>query len=239
MAGLQPIAGSKIYIGRRVASREDDVALADFTGSTWTEIKGWTAAGPVGDSQELISQNIISQGRTQKAKGTLNAGRMENTFKPLPNDAGQLLFKAATKSCSDYEFKVEWAAGCAPSDVVTISIASPGVITWPGGHGLEAGSPIKFTTTGTLPTGLVVGTTYYVLSAGLTASSFSVGATPGGSAIVTSSTQSGVHTATAQPAGQTDLFYGLAFPGAKAGGEANTAQLRSWAIEINTNIVEI
>lgn len=238
MAGLQPVAGSKIYIGRRVANKEE-VVLADFTGATWTEIKGWTSSGSLGDTQEVITQNLISRSRTLKAKGTSNAGRMDNTFVPMPNDLGQLAFKAAIESCSDYEFKVEWGADCAPEDTVTISIASPGVITWPGGHGLEAGSPIQFSTTGALPTGLVVGTTYYVIAAGLTADHFSVAATPGGTAIVTSGTQNGVHTAAAQPAGQTDLFYGLAFPGAKQGGEANTSQLRTWGIEVNTNIVEI
>lgn len=238
MPGLQAVAGSKIYIGRRVASKEE-VVLADFSGATWTEIKGWTSSGSLGDTQEVITQNLINRSRTLKAKGTKNAGRMDNTFVPMPNDPGQQAFKSAIESCSDYEFKIEWGADCAPEDNVTISIASPGVVTWPGGHGLEAGSPVRFSTTGALPTGLTAGTTYYVLAAGLTPSSFSVAATPGGTAIVTTGTQSGVHTATAQPAGQTDLFYALAFPGAKQGGEANTPQLRAWGLEVNTNIVEI
>lgn len=78
---------------------------------------------------------------------------------------------------------------------VTITIASPGVITWTG-HGLAAGTPIKLSTTGALPTGLTAGTTYFVLSTGLAANTFRVSATPEGAAINTSGSQSGTHTGT-------------------------------------------
>lgn len=80
------------------------------------------------------------------------------------------------------------------NSTVTITIASPGVITW-AEHGLAAGTPVQFTTTGALPTGLIAGTTYYVISTGLATDSFQVSATLGGSAVNTSGTQSGVHTA--------------------------------------------
>lgn len=75
----------------------------------------------------------------------------------------------------------------------TISIASPAVITLTS-HGLIAGDSIQLTTTGTLPTGLLPSTTYYVIAAGLTANAFQVAATVGGAAINTSGSQSGTHT---------------------------------------------
>ena len=75
---------------------------------------------------------------------------------------------------------------------VTISNASPGVITYTT-HGLTAGAPLFLATTGALPTGLSVGTTYYVKTV-LTADTFTVAATPTGSAINTSSAGSGTHT---------------------------------------------
>lgn len=78
------------------------------------------------------------------------------------------------------------------SSAVTMTIASPCVVTW-NSHGLTNGSAITFTTTGALPTGLAVGTVYYVVSAA--ANSFSVAATIGGAAINTSGSQSGAHTA--------------------------------------------
>ncbi len=84
-----------------------------------------------------------------------------------------------------------------PAATVTMTIASPGVISW-AGHHFAAGATVVFTTTGALPTGLTAGTTYYVIAAGLTDGvSFQVSATSGGAAINTSGTQSGVHTGTA------------------------------------------
>ena len=77
------------------------------------------------------------------------------------------------------------------SSVVTISIANPAVVGRVA-HGLVANQTIKFTTTGALPTGLTVGTEYYVISP-LT-DSFNVSATYNGTLVVTSGTQSGVHT---------------------------------------------
>lgn len=75
---------------------------------------------------------------------------------------------------------------------VTITIASPGVVSWTA-HGLAAGTPIVFSTTGALPTGLTAGTVYFVLAPN--ANDFTVSATSGGAAINTSGSQSGVHTA--------------------------------------------
>lgn len=80
--------------------------------------------------------------------------------------------------------------------VVAVSIASPAIVTWPN-HGLAPGAPVVFTTTGALPSGLTAGTTYYVLAD--TVNTFKVAATIGGSAIATTGTQSGAHTATANP----------------------------------------
>lgn len=78
------------------------------------------------------------------------------------------------------------------TSTVTMTIASPGVVTW-NGHGLPNGSPVIFTTTGALPTGLTAGTTYYVTKR--TDNTFSVSQTADGRPVVTSGTQSGTHTA--------------------------------------------
>ena len=81
--------------------------------------------------------------------------------------------------------------GVSPS-LVTITIAAPGVVT--STLTLTENSPVILTNTGypsALPTGLVVGTTYYVKN--VSGSTFNLSATPGGSAITTSGTQSGPH----------------------------------------------
>jgi hypothetical protein len=74
----------------------------------------------------------------------------------------------------------------------TITIASPAVVTTP--LTLVNGTPVILTNSGypsALPTGLVVGTTYYVKNASGT--TFNLAATPTGAAINTSGTQSGTH----------------------------------------------
>ena len=73
--------------------------------------------------------------------------------------------------------------------VVTLTIASPCVITFT--VALVAGTSISLTTTGALPTGLATNTTYYLINViGLTAN---LATTATGTAIITSGTQSGVH----------------------------------------------
>lgn len=234
---LKKVAGSKIYIGGLVTYK-DTVTLPDFTGQTWTQIKKWIEAGEMGVEQEVLSQLLIDAGVTYYAKGALSFPQMTNTFVPDNADPGQIAFKKAIASCFPYAFKIEWGADCGKISPVTITIAATGVITW-NAHGLVAGTPIVFATTGALPSGLTAGTTYYVIASGLTANSFSVATTPGGTAITTTGTQSGVHTATAQPPGDTDLFYGLALAGVKSGGDASANLSITFNIQPISSTLEV
>lgn len=87
-------------------------------------------------------------------------------------------------------------AGYAGSNAtVTITIASPGVVTWTN-HGLPANAQVEFSTTGSLPTGFSPATPYFVVQSSIAANTFQLSATKGGTAINTSGTQSGVHTGT-------------------------------------------
>ena len=61
---------------------------------------------------------------------------------------------------------------------------------------------VKFSTTGTLPAGIVAGTEYYVIDSGLTSDSFKISATSNGAAITLSGSPSGIHTLSAQCSGQ-------------------------------------
>ena len=79
------------------------------------------------------------------------------------------------------------------SATATITIAAPGVVTWTD-HGLSVNDTIRFTTTGALPTGLAINTTYYVKTV-LSPNRFTVSASAGGATITTSGTQSGTQTA--------------------------------------------
>ena len=82
-----------------------------------------------------------------------------------------------------------WSAqiGVAPLPF-TVTIASPGVLT----VALRNGTAVYLNTTGALPTGLVVGTIYYVV--GSTGTTCNLSLTYGGAAINTSGTQSGIQT---------------------------------------------
>lgn len=235
--GLYPVAGSKLFIGPRVAGK-GTVSASDFQGVSWTEIGGWANAGAIGDTQNVGEQDLINERRTRKFKTTLNGGTMDNQFVPMALDPGQIKFKEAIDDCNPYAFKIEWGADCMPESTVTISDSGAAVITWTG-HGLEAGQPVVLSTTGVLPTGLTAGTVYYVIPADLTANSFKIAATSDGAAITVSAAGSGTHTASAPPAGMTDMFYGLALPGARQGGNATSAHLRNWSISVDSNIVEV
>jgi len=78
------------------------------------------------------------------------------------------------------------------SSTVTMTIAAPCVVT--SALGLAEATPITFSTTGWLPTGLLPGVTYYVKY--LSSTTFNLAATAGGATITTTGTQSGVQTIT-------------------------------------------
>jgi hypothetical protein len=100
---------------------------------------------------------------------------------------------STTVTNGDFSSSTGWTLAGDSSVTVTMTIASPCVITYAANHGLAVGDPIVLRTTGALPTGLTAGTTYYVVSTPL-ATTITISATAGGSAINTSGSQSGTHT---------------------------------------------
>lgn len=77
---------------------------------------------------------------------------------------------------------------------ITISIASPCVITW-ASHGLSNGDKVILTTTGTLPSGLTPNIIYYVTNATTNTFNLQSLAATGFSTANTTGSQSGTHTA--------------------------------------------
>lgn len=90
------------------------------------------------------------------------------------------------------------------SGTVTVSIATPGVVTFTN-HGFLLGQQVQLMTTGALPTGLTVSTTFYVIP--INANSFSLATSltnaAAGTAINTTGSQSGIHTLTGLTIGLT------------------------------------
>ena len=79
-----------------------------------------------------------------------------------------------------------------PTKAVTISFASPAVFTVSSADLPANTTQIELFTTGTLPTGLSINTTYYVVNASGT--TFNVSLTSGGASINTTAAGSGTHT---------------------------------------------
>jgi hypothetical protein len=71
----------------------------------------------------------------------------------------------------------------AGTQTCTISTASPAIITR-NGHGLQSGAILTFTSTVSLPTGILANTEYYVLADGLTNNTFKITATFGSTTAV-------------------------------------------------------
>lgn len=236
---VSPVAGCRYYIGSApVDIPDDDVEVADFASVTWIEVGQYETMGSAGDGAQNNSVNLINRRRTINYKGSRQAPQRQDNFALNLNDPGQLAMVAAEATDYNYPFRIDMNDAPVPkSAAATITIATPGVVTWTG-HGLAAGTPVKLTTTGSLPTGLTAGTTYYVKTV-LDADTFTLAATPDGAAIDTSGTQSGTHTATTVPTPSQRLFMGMVTNAEEANGGTNNTQMLNCTVLPNTNYARV
>jgi hypothetical protein len=180
-----------------------------------TKAAGFDALSPMSASGDLVYGGAAGTG-TRLAKGsdtqvlTLSSGLpVWATPATAPDQSYEVsnLSIACSVASSALTISLKDKSGADPSvgspvkigfrrpmnaATATMTIASPCVVTVTG-HTFVANDPFIFTTTGALPTGLTVGTVYYVLAP--SGNTFNVAATSGGSAINTSGSQSGTHTA--------------------------------------------
>jgi len=105
--------------------------------------------------------------------------------------------------------------------LTSISNGSPAVFTL-NSHGLSNGDTIVLSTSATLPTGLTVGTIYYVINAA--ANTFNVSLTSGGAAVNTSGAGSGTHSMTYVYSSlpSTDNWWALQYGNNVVCGQANS-----------------
>ncbi|MFG1256314.1 phage tail tube protein [Xanthobacter flavus] len=150
-------SGSKIFIGAVKVPGATDFTAADFTSETWTEIGEVESIGSFGDTSELITSNVLSRGRTRKAKGTKNAGSMEVTMNSDYADTGQLALRAAAAARDSYSFKIEFAdkpsAGASPKNSVRYFAA---LVMSANDQADEANAIIKLTSTLEINSNVVV-----------------------------------------------------------------------------------
>ncbi len=112
---------------------------------------------------------------------------------------------------------------------VTTPVASPGIVTWtshtfvPSTGLANYTCPINFTTTGALPTGLVVGTNYWIIGSSVSGDTFQVAATAAGAITGTAINFTG------STSGQSSAYIGaLTGTGAAANGAALALVAGDW-----------
>lgn len=98
--------GAKLYIGGTKAQQSTDFVEADFTSTTWVEIKDVENLGSLGDTAESIDFTAVGDARTRVMKGSRSAGTMEVVCGINYADAGQTALIAAEKTIHDYAFKL-------------------------------------------------------------------------------------------------------------------------------------
>lgn len=108
MSGIFATAGSKVYIGQVKSAQSADFEPSDFSGESWVEIGWLETIGQFGDQATEITFDAIGEGRTQKLKGTRNAGNMELVCGVDSSDAGQAALRAAEATSFDYAFRVDF-----------------------------------------------------------------------------------------------------------------------------------
>jgi hypothetical protein len=139
---------------------------------------------------------------------TTNSGFGCNTAIDAATSTGVTNASAATAGKVGEVMEVHCVVGAAAAaaSTITVTIASPAVVTWSSHTFTTTGSPanytcpINFTTTGALPTGLVVGTNYYIIGSSVSGDTFQLADTAahalaGTNAVNTSGSQSGTQSA--------------------------------------------
>lgn len=125
MPGIYATAGASIAIGQVLDAKTTAFVLGDFAAISWTDI-GWAEnLGAFGDKANEITFDSIDKQRTQKLKGTRNAGAMACVFGIDYEDDGQAALRAAEATSFNYAFKVTFndaPSGGTPSERYFIAL---------------------------------------------------------------------------------------------------------------------
>lgn len=141
------------------------------------------------DIRELVNNPASITATQTLTNKTLTAPRFSDGGFIADANGNELIVMDTVTSAVN-EVTVSNAAS--PAVSTTMTIAAPAVVTVAATP--PSGTPVVFTSTGTLPTGVVSGTTYFVKY--INATTFNIAATTNGTSITTTGTQTGTHTAT-------------------------------------------
>lgn len=223
-AAMNNLVTTLTTAGWTIQSSGDGLAAYSSSGSVfssgaatgangWGNSSAWARIQDPGTLREFTLQHDNAGGLqvkySQLSKFTVGGS---STVVPTATDERTLRGSYATKffggpttsgiqygRASDTAPYAFWFASTS-SGTATISVATPGVVTWTS-HGLVAGATVTFSTTGTLPTPLAVGVPYFVTSTTLGTDTFTVSTTLGGTAVATTVAGSGTHTVSALRSG--------------------------------------
>lgn len=195
-APLRAVSGTDLVSGQIISGAFYVVSYNSAT--TEYIISGAFALG-LSDLPTMADGTVLTNISGASAKPT--ASTLAAFFAKTPDNAitKQMMAKMAVGSVMGNND----GTAATISGTATVSSGSPGVITWPTTAPAD-GTPFYMTTTGALLTGLTANRFYYCKSPVTTSSNFA--ATPGGAAINTSGSQSGVHTIIAPAQAQAGLM---------------------------------
>jgi len=189
---LRAVSGTALAAGQ-IKNGAFYIVTWNSSTSEWI-ITGSFALG-LTDLPSVANSTILSN--ISGGSATPSANTVDNVLAVASNSVRNAGLRQMPTSSFKGNFSGESAVN---SGTVTISSASPAVVSWTT-HGLSAGQPVYFTLSGTgalsLLTGVQADRVYYVQSTGLTADSFRISATEGGSDVNTSGSTTGTITATA------------------------------------------
>lgn len=189
-----------LYTGFRVETNWNayspplSLAASAITGGSLTSGQAYyyfiSTLGPAGESVASASATATPSGislsvsLTWKLPPNISPAPNTTTFTgyPIAKDFQYKIYRALTNSAtaatllttinpSNVTSFVDTGAIVTPSATATMTIATPAVFTQTA-HGYVANQAIYLTTTGALPTGFAVNTTYYVVGASITTNTF-------------------------------------------------------------------
>lgn len=88
---LRPTAGTTVYASAGVPATYD---AAGYAAKTWTEVKGFSNVGEVGDEMEMGTFDSLKDGRL-KFRTIADPGDLDASMADLPADPGQIILKTA------------------------------------------------------------------------------------------------------------------------------------------------
>ncbi len=122
-------AGATLWVANAALADDSDLTQLEYEALTWIQVKAVGEHGEAGSSTNILTYDTWDTVVIQKAKGMTDAGSPDIELARLPNDAGQIILRAASISNSNYAFKI--VRNDAPVAGTPTIIYNRGLVTGP------------------------------------------------------------------------------------------------------------